>query len=37
MKSLNNNRPIKTPSFWDQLENDIDKIGNRAKDKLMKY
>lgn len=37
MRHRNNNRPIETQSFWEQLEIDIDQIGNRARDKLIKY
>jgi hypothetical protein len=37
MRSFENNRHVESSSFWDQLENDIDKMGNRARDKLMKY
>jgi hypothetical protein len=37
MRAVNRNRPIEGMSFWDQLEEDIDKIGHRAKDKLQNY
>lgn len=34
MKSNNNKSGIEPLSFWDQLDKDIEKIGDRAKDKL---
>jgi hypothetical protein len=34
MKSNNNKSCIEPLSFWDQLDKDIEKIGDRAKDKL---
>lgn len=37
MKSNNNKSGIQPLSFWDQLDKDIEKIGDRAKDKLQTY
>lgn len=34
MKSNNNKSSLEPLSFWDQLDKDIEKIGDRAKDKL---
>lgn len=34
MKTNNNKSSLEPLSFWDQLDKDIDKIGDRAKDKL---
>mgnify|MGYP000991536059 FL=1 len=34
MKTNNNKSSLEPLSFWDQLDRDIDKIGDRAKDKL---
>lgn len=37
MRTKNNKLSIEPLSFWDQLEEDIEKIGDRAKDKLYHY